>query len=112
MTENAKPDNESVDRPAAATAAWLALPVLALVLLSPFLFYQFIHHGRLATCDDAIRRTLKAPSTYRRIDASDDGNLIEIEYDAENLFGVPLRSKGTCLLDGNGAASWPEAPAP
>ena len=58
----------------------------------------------LAACENAIRSTLKAPSSYKRISAEDVGTrtnrLIRIEYDASNSFGVPLRTKGDCIGSG------------
>lgn len=61
-------------------------------------------------CDEAIQRTLKAPSTYDRIEAERSGGGYRIEYDAENSYGVPLRGQGYCLVM-DGEASWAEVPA-
>lgn len=53
-------------------------------------------------CEDIIKEGLKAPSTYKRIRA-DASTLpdqmkvnVTIEYDAENDFGVALRSTAFC----------------
>lgn len=57
----------------------------------------------LQRCDQAIQDKLRAPATFRRISYS--GQMIsgrgfyEITYDAENSFGVPLRSHGWCDVD-------------
>lgn len=56
----------------------------------------------LSKCDDAIKDTLKAPATYKRIDFTGayqkESPSYYITYDAENSFGVPLRSSITCYL--------------
>lgn len=58
----------------------------------------------LRTCDEIIKTRLMAPSTYRRIDSgsfySEQGVYL-ITYEAVNAFGVPLRSKGLCGLNGD-----------
>lgn len=69
----------------------------------------------LALCDDAIKATLKAPSTYRRVAAPDvyysERRNYRVEYDADNAFGVPMRGKGFCTLDGNRtSATWVDMP--
>jgi len=57
----------------------------------------------LRRCDEAIQSKLKAPATFHRINYSgtmvDGRGLYEITYDAENSFGVPLRSHGWCSVD-------------
>lgn len=68
------------------------------------------------SCGDAIKRTLKAPATYKLVSAKGIGpkpySYLEIEYDADNSFGVPLRAKGNCLISSPGHAVWlPETPA-
>lgn len=63
---------------------------------------------QLAKCEDAIMETLKAPSTYKRINASGVSGIYDIEYDAENSFGTPLRSKGICTIGKDGKATWLE----
>jgi hypothetical protein len=71
----------------------------------------------LRLCDDAIREQLKAPSTYDRIEylelGDDDDRSYWITYDAQNAFGVPLRSKGSCRLNTDRtAASWSQLTRP
>ncbi|ALJ14227.1 hypothetical protein [Sphingopyxis macrogoltabida] len=71
--------------------------------------------SELSMCEDAIKATLKAPSTYVRIEASGghDGMSHRIEYDAQNSFGVPIRSYGYCSIEDNGGrAKWTEFPSP
>lgn len=56
-------------------------------------------------CDEAIKATLKAPSSYKRV--SKQGG--RIEYDAVNSFNAPLRGRGLCIFDGSGnKARWSE----
>lgn len=66
-------------------------------------------------CDEAIMATLKAPATYRRIDGPDTfatgDDMFRITYDAQNSFGVPLRSKGFCTITDDGkSADWVQLP--
>ena len=63
-----------------------------------------------ATCHEAIQDTLKAPSTYKLISSKRAGNMYQIEYDAENSFGVPLRGQGYCMVEGDNA-TWAEIDA-
>lgn len=69
----------------------------------------------LNLCDAAIMAKLKAPATYRRINAPDGYSAsnftYRITYDAENSFGVPLRSAGYCTVNSRRtAADWAEMP--
>lgn len=61
----------------------------------------------LEACDLAIQARLKAPATYERISASGSEGTFYITYDAQNAFGVPLRSFGSCEVTG-GVARWTE----
>lgn len=76
-----------------------------------FWFATGQHRKEIALCEDAIRATLKAPSTYQRIDASDRDPPYRIVYDAQNSFGVPLRGAGYCSVT-NDVASWLESSDP
>jgi hypothetical protein len=80
--------------------------VIAGVLALMAYFAWFWHPG-LSQCEAAIAKSLKAPSTYKRISADGSGGSYEIEYDAANSFGVPLRGRGHCFTTG-GHASWYE----
>ena len=65
----------------------------------------------LKACDTAIKKTLRAPSTYKRVSSTgysvDAVTTISIEYDADNSFGVPLRGKGLCTVR-QGQGEWLE----
>jgi len=65
----------------------------------------------LRMCDEAIKAKLKAPATYNRINSPDYYSPIyDITYDAQNSFGVPLRSHGWCEFDkSHEHATWTEA---
>lgn len=69
---------------------------------------------KLGKCDDAIKATLKAPSTYKRVDYSlfSEGYPVNytISYDAQNSYGVPLRDSGRCTLHQDGTVDWAEMP--
>ncbi len=54
-------------------------------------------------CDLAIQATLKAPSTYERIVVSGGAPTFYVTYEAQNSFGVPLRSSGVCEVAHNTA---------
>lgn len=53
-------------------------------------------------CDDEIKSGLVAPSTYKRISAETEkvygGQIVTIEYDAENALGVPIRDRHQCTF--------------
>ena len=62
----------------------------------PFVMDSF----RLKECDDSIRATLMAPSTYHRLNYYGDGpDRFRITYEASNSFGVPIAKTGQCNLD-------------
>lgn len=76
-------------------------PIVALALFS-----TACDSAEDKACDDAIKATLKAPSSYKRI--SKVGG--KIEYDAVNSFNAPLRGRGVCLYDAEkGTALWLES---
>lgn len=72
----------------------------------------------LAACDAAIQSTLKAPATYKRLESpnsftSGGPHMYQLTYEAQNLFGVPLRSSGYCTVDGTtGLATWLQSQIP
>ncbi|MEQ1499005.1 MAG: hypothetical protein ABL914_10125, partial [Novosphingobium sp.] len=90
------------------------MAVIALAGLVVALFYglgtKLFGRTYLDTCEDALKATLKAPSTYKRIKSSGsnapDGYFI-IDYDASNPMGVPMRGHGMCFLE-KGKARWAE----
>ena len=82
------------------------------VLATALLLLAGCENPKLKACDEAIQATLKAPSTYKRIAAKGSGIVFAISYDAENSFGVPLRSEGNCyygVVKGK-KAEWIENP--
>lgn len=54
----------------------------------------------VVTCEEATKALLKAPSTYKRVDASrlsqQNGVRLFLRYDAANSFGTPLRGTAVC----------------
>lgn len=78
----------------------VALAGIGVVALGFVLISNVLDGGDLGHCDKAIQATLKAPSTYKRIDSSPIEGEYQttyiISYDAQNSFGVPLRGKGSC----------------
>jgi hypothetical protein len=88
----------------------LAAPGLLLacgLLVLAWIFYFGPTPSGLRQCDEAIKAQLKAPATYRRISGDGSYGIFNITYDAENSFGVPIRSKGMCFVN-DGKASWLE----
>jgi hypothetical protein len=67
-------------------------------------------------CEDAIKATLKAPSTYRRVEDRPDSfpigdKMFHITYEAQNSFGVPIRSHGSCTINADrSGAEWVRYP--
>lgn len=92
-------------REAVQWAAWL----VGLALLGSAIWYFSSTQRGLRLCDGAIQAQLKAPSTYNRVDYRAYGSdpSISITYEAENAFGVPLRSTGLCNLNADmTGATW------
>lgn len=53
----------------------------------------------LAKCEDRIKADLVAPATYETVKANScKHGMCNIEYDAENAFGVPIRGEGICII--------------
>jgi hypothetical protein len=102
--------------PSAKPKAWgrsdyliLAIPA---VIAVAFVVWTLLPSPNARLCDEAIKETLKAPSTYRRITFS---HVVErsynVQYDASNSFGVPLRGHGSCEIDeARTSAKWVEYP--
>lgn len=59
----------------------------------------------LATCENAIKAKLKAPATYQRVAQTPGEYRYEIDFDAANAFGTPMRDRATCTLTPEGAAT-------
>lgn len=58
----------------------------------------------LAECESAIKENLRSPSTYKRVSVGDEVVLdgertFEIEYDAANAYGTPIREDAACDFD-------------
>jgi hypothetical protein len=103
--------NGSPRRELAVVATWAvgAIAVFGAVAAALLLTVLSPESRDLRRCDGAIQATLVAPSTYRRIGAEAlfNSRLYRVTYDAENAFGVPLRSSGECSLL-SGVAVWSE----
>lgn len=111
-------DEPSPEHSRAATLAVLPgflFIALALTMIVPAGWW-YGNYKVLAQCDEGAKQYLKAPATYRRIApvasldalprASTRGDTftVEITYDAQNSFGVPIRSTGTCRVSND--LSW------
>lgn len=58
----------------------------------------------LAECEKAIKRDLRSPSTYERVSvgievAGEKERFFDIEYDAANAYGTPVREDARCYFD-------------
>ena len=62
-------------------------------------------HPGLADCEDAIKARLKAPATYKRVALQPGDFRYEVDFDADNAFGTPIRDHATCTLSSDGLAS-------
>ncbi len=90
----------------------LALGVVFVIYLLGLAAPFSIFGGKLGACEDAIKEHLKAPATYERIDYTDYRQSLRITYEAQNSFGVPLRSSGYCRIDEvTGTATWIQWPS-
>jgi hypothetical protein len=65
---------------------------------------------KLTKCDDAIKATLKAPASYKRVSVSGSEGSYNITYDAVNSYNAPLRTSGRCFVS-DYEASWYEDPS-
>lgn len=54
-------------------------------------------------CDAAIKATLKAPASYKRVGVSKNGYKWRIDYDAVNSYNAPIRGSGQCSVIGKEA---------
>lgn len=63
--------------------------------------FRLFDDPALRLCDTATRAAMKAPSTYRRIEAllAPDGREAWIEFDAQNSFGVSMRGASRCRFE-------------
>ncbi|HEY7807000.1 MAG TPA: hypothetical protein VIC34_07360 [Croceibacterium sp.] len=92
-----------------AVKVWLALGLGAAVIGVGIFFLA--RNPDLTKCDEAIQATLKAPSTYKRVNSQGSSGSYIIDYDAANSFGVMLRGSGICTVT-NGQALWLETSEP
>jgi len=81
----------------------------ALTIASIFLLGS-CHDRSLDVCDDAIKATLRSPSTYKRISIDGGYGSFTVQYDAANAYGTPIRGNGRCYVHDNGHVVWREAP--
>jgi hypothetical protein len=92
------------------------IALFAVMIILGFTAYYYVGSAdrpQWGPCDEAIKETLKAPSTYKRIDGPNtyqsSPQHFTISYDADNPYGVPIRGKGFCDIDpASGKATWSE----
>lgn len=78
---------------------WIALAAVAMVVAAPFALTWYLNERSIHACEARIMAELKAPSSYRRIKV--DGSAVyDIEFDAANSFGTPIRGSAMCIADG------------
>lgn len=53
----------------------------------------------ITVCEAALKARLKAPSSYRKIEASISGNSVFLTYDAVNSYNAPLRAMKACKFN-------------
>ena len=64
--------------------------------------------GETRACDEAIKATLRSPSTFKRLNSGErraDTMSRRIEYEAVNAFNAPVRGEGECVYN-KGRAYW------
>jgi hypothetical protein len=97
------------DQPTLYRLEWGIILFLVIILGGMAIFLIGAPSRRFTVCDEAIKDTLKAPSTYRRIDGPntheigmlDGTDHFMIAFDAQNSFGVPIRHRASCdVTDG------------
>ena len=84
----------------ASRIRWTALCLLAIALSGCF------ERQEIQQCESYAIAKLKAPSTYKRIDASGAPTpqdrpteyTVTVSYDAANLYGVPIRETQVCVF--------------
>lgn len=53
----------------------------------------------ITVCEAALKARLKAPASYRQIEAAISGNKVVLVYDAVNSFNAPLRAVKMCKFN-------------
>lgn len=80
---------------------WLVAAGL-LAAFTWFAWYGSAEQRFARACDEEIKRSLVAPSTYRRVKAELQpvygGNIVFVHYDADNAMGVPIRNTWRCTV--------------
>lgn len=95
------------EEPLSARGQAIALAILGCALGAGLLWHFYFSPlpSDLRRCDEIIREDLKAPATYRRVKGSDfhsEAGSYFLTYEAENSFGVPLRSRAICNINRHG----------
>lgn len=63
---------------------------------------------RLRFCQYAILETLKAPATYKRVQAiTTDSEELLIQFDAANAYGTPIRGYASCRFGAEDSTGTP-----
>lgn len=91
---------------------YLAGTAFALVSAGYAIHYFSPEQASLRACEVEIKSQLKAPATYKRVEAQAFTSMVSVTYDAANSFGVPIRSSGFCSVDkAAGKVEWVEMPS-
>jgi len=124
------PGASRAERGVVMKKSWLMLGGIALILAGygAYQAYMPFDSAYVAGCEDYLKDGLKAPSTYKRIDARETIapisparlkamggttldlpwetkywlHTVSISYEAENSFGVPIRSGDACVFSETG----------
>lgn len=74
----------------------------AALLTIPLLLATSGCNQAIAACEDAIKKDLRSPSSYKQISSSsyrsDQRISVTIEYDAANAFNAPIRATAHCTI--------------
>lgn len=75
----------------------LSAAFVAIVVVPGFMFLD--RQSRISQCEDAIKRQLRAPASFERVDFERNGLKMRMVFDAANGFGAPLRGRAYCYWD-------------
>ena len=80
---------------------WLGW-LIAIPAIGGAFWYFSPEQQSLRACDDQLMAKLASPSSYRRVHAfvssTYGGNVVHVEYEAQNPYGVPTRQFDSCTL--------------
>lgn len=74
----------------------IALAGFAALSASPFALTWYFNERAIQLCEERIKAEIRSPSSYQRIKVDGSG-VFDIEFDAANSFGTPIRGSASCV---------------